>query len=853
MPDGSSLPGQDWRPRWANSAQAGQVFKVANAPGTGPKTPRAASAQADAAGKSGEGGGRVRRAAPETPRVGTRKAGLGQPAGAPANGEQSGAVPAAQAQLDEAKRKASALMDAARNSYENEGFFKKHFGSDTPGSIAGGNLGDKIRQDGQPGDAGAVLDAALKGAGTPQERQEIAAGLVRSLSEGDGRKGVLVETAQTEGGRALLERAIAELPKGSDERTRAESALKAAELGKAEADRPRDVYPPGVVSPEEARLRATYGKIENDAGSAARTDDTIGRHIGGMYATDVTTMGRDEGKSGKFALQELDRTLASRSSPEERQNVARGAAEGFLAGMGDSESETAKRLHAAQTPEGRAFLERIRDTLPQGDATRARVEATLNAASLYNMPEKDLDPASRDEAIRQVRAAFDSPGYQDCRKSTRTALRDTLVGTSAGKTQNVAGLVKSDAFKNADVETRHRMLAAIGQPNHAGDEVFRKAVQDLAADPKLATPEQKAAAIQALDDFASRGSYNGDLFAGKGRPNADGQRAILENGKSLITSPAFQAATPEDRQAALAALDDHAKQPAAGADLADLMNTSGFKAADASERKRWIDGWNARTGDAVSQGGMALQTDRHQYNGDNVEFLATRDPKGDGRKVQVTATYTGKGGIRSSVPVGTYDVDTSKALNLTVAPDGKSFTLQDGGKAIPLDYSVKTENGVTTHSFGRSEMTVVAKPAVASTAAGEAGKTGGAQEQPAERTARTEAATAAATKAYSELNAWGNAENYPPELAGALKDARAKQDAALKAAYNGSAADYAQARAEADRAMLDVSATAVRNGGPMTQQVDGLAEQDARIEELRISTRTRPKPSGSSRKTGSAA
>ncbi len=775
---------------------------------------------------------------------------------------------------ESADAQASKLLEAGQKSYGNRGILERLTGSETPAARAGGNLGEKLRQDGQAGNGDAVLNAMLTRSKTPQERREVAAGMVHALSKDGGRGGALVKTALTPSGRAMLERAAAELPKGSEERTRIESALKAAQL-RADAPTGAPKHAGNITwIPGQSAQDAAFSDIEKNAGDAGRTDKRIGKYIGDQFADKFETGEDSVDGASKSALSQFDKTLAARGSPEERQNVARGVAEAYVSRIGSGRAATDKLLHAAQTPGGRALLERARDNLPQGDPARARVEAVLHASDLYNAPPGELDPASRDAAFRQIGAAFHGPGGNDFVKAPLGTLGElTGPDTSARKTENVLALVRSAPFKAASPEMRQQMLAAV--KHHAGDTVFREGLETLVSNPALASPQQKAAAIQALDTFATQDSYQGGHFS----VGEKDKRTALGNAAALITSPGFVSAGGEDRQAALAALNNHALEPSAAGQIAFRMNTDGFKAADGDTKKKWLAGWDKRSGDTLSSRGVEYSVDYHTFNGDKFEITGTRRADRIAQKVELTITYTGEHGIRTAAFLGTHKLDTSKPLDMRISPDGQSLALQEG-VTIPLKHEVteSTQNGVTvrTHSFDGHKLTLLPEPgpevmsdaqhpgslprydlptelaaaglkvdglagtefsgekAGAASALDKLRKGGVNRQDAMERAARVNDAATAARQASAELRIWGNPEDHPPERAAKLKDAREKQEAALRASYTGSADDYAHARAEADRSLTDVAATAARNGGPLSQQRDlqrGLEGQISALEE----------------------
>lgn len=324
---------------------------------------------------------------------------------------------------------------------------------------------------------------------------------------------------------------------------------------------PPPAPPPTAPSPAEAADKKAGELI-----GAHQQDDCVVSLpvVGGLGCeknTDGTAVGRDIAGIAKANPAEArlvyDKVQAKTADAGERQEVARGVAEGL------SHDEMRK---LADSVNGRTMLESARTELKAdagNDANQAaitRIDSAIKASDLKKSPEfKALDATTQQRTLDQIGR------HQG----------------DAAAVDNTIALVKSPGFQAASPATRGELLAA--QDQHASDTIFREGLEKLAADPdfKALAPGQQADAVRAFTEFAKSETYQGKegswFFNWGARSVSDAdKRAMLDNVQQVVTAKGYHDVMPEARQAMLDALRPHATDGAFTGRLVQMVDSAGF-------------------------------------------------------------------------------------------------------------------------------------------------------------------------------------------------------------------------------------------------------------------------------------
>lgn len=449
---------------------------------------------------------------------------------------------------------------------------------------------------------------------------------------------------------------------------------------------------------------------------------------------------------------------------------------------------------------------------------------------------------------------------------------------------NMTELLTSQGFTNADGEARSASINAVG--HHVSDTSFRRGVDRLLNDPKFQalSAAEKANAIKAYDQFASSSAYRGGMLTLHVEKQA--KAAALDSLRTVVTAPGFHKMQADAQQAAVSALENNRPNEVADS-IAQLSNSAGFQEADSQKQVEWLKGLETQGTHAVHsdsagrrEGPKDNVVANHQFGNEKVEFLATRNK--DNQKLEISATYTGLGGIKRSASLGQYDIDPSKAVNLKVEPsaqDGKSIklSLQDGSNAITIghDISYRREQGLTTryHSLtapnGRGELSLfptervvfpndpkptatdeqprydantenmIARERVAELPDGQIKSDiikdlDSGQPLTAERAARLNASAYRATHAFKildNLDKMAHPSSVSGEINKEIESTRQKTEAALKASYGSDVNAYEAARADAEQSQASLQARiATHYAGVVQKQID---QKDALENDIR--------------------
>jgi hypothetical protein len=449
--------------------------------------------------------------------------------------------------------------------------------------------------------------------------------------------------------------------------------------------------------------------------------------------------------------------------------------------------------------------------------------------------------------------------------------------TSDHASRNMTELMSSQGFTNTDAATRSASINAIG--HHASDTPFRRGVTRLLNDPQFQalSPAEKGKAIQTYDQFAS--SASSSAYGGH---NKFRKAAILDGLKTVVTSPGFHKMAPVSQEAMLSVVGNKDERTWGSTEsttknVAQLVNSAGFQGANSQTQVKWLEGLGAQAGYASSRlfgGSDHNVVANYQFGNDKVEFLGTWNK--DNQKLEITATYTGLGGIQRSASLGQYDIDPMKEVNLKVeanAQDGKSLSLslQNGGQAITINHetSYRRENGLTTqyHRFtapnGKGELSLYPNKQIAFPNDPKPVTT---DEQPrydadtentlarasvgalpdgpvksdiikdlnsgqlltAEQAVRLNASAYKTTQTFKildNLDQMAHPPSVKAEIHAEIEDTRQKMVAALKASYGADSKAYETARTEAEQSQASLQARIATHYAQAVQnQID---EKDA--------------------------
>ncbi|HSW27724.1 MAG TPA: hypothetical protein VLJ62_33530 [Burkholderiaceae bacterium] len=228
----------------------------------------------------------------------------------------------------------------------------------------------------------------------------------------------------------------------------------------------------------------------------------------------------------------LDAMFATAGNAEQRQQLARGLAQGLSLPM---------MSQLAEHSDGRALLERAFSEL-QGGAG-------------------EPDNALAADPLGSALKAADLTGSDSFKRldaTSRQRIRDGLNWPVAlsGAVDNLIGLARSPGFQAALPDTRQALLSALAQ--HAGDSVFNGGLQRLADDAafKQLDPIQQTSAIVSFKQVADAPAYQGrggSAFSGDAMPADAQRRTVLDHAHRAITAAGFQDTGPASKHGVIGA------------------------------------------------------------------------------------------------------------------------------------------------------------------------------------------------------------------------------------------------------------------------------------------------------------